>query len=180
MFTNTPPSYNTFSAPPFTNTQSVLLLLRPVETRAGSERGHEPRRPREGTRRDISSSYARRTEPFYLMVVPSSNSTDLSKKLHNRFLRDLLVDLGWSELSFASSSFAVAPVTRTPCPALAPPSSTNGKCKTQTTDDDQRVRAGRLTSCAHRYSAISRRCSTCTPFRVLRSVRQLLFYHSGN
>ena len=92
MFTNTPPSYNTFSAPPFTNTQSVLLLLRPVETRAGSERGHEPRRPREGTRRDISSSYARRTEPFYLMVVPSSNSTDLSKKLHNRFLRDLLVD----------------------------------------------------------------------------------------
>ena len=179
MFTNTPPSYNTFSAPPFTNTQSVLLPLRPVETRAGSERGHKPRRPRGNSTRHFI--FLRTADGTLLFDGRTQLQLDRPlKKLHNRFLRDLLVDLGWSELSFASSSFAVGPVTRTPCPALAPPSSTNGKCKTQTTDDDQRVRAGRLTSCAHRYSAIPRRSNTCTPFRVLRSVRKLLFYRSGS
>ena len=53
------------------------------------------------------SPYARWTEPFHLIVILSSNSTDLPQKLHERSLRDPPVDQRWSELSFTSSALTV-------------------------------------------------------------------------
>ena len=41
-FSEPPPSHDTFTTPPSTNTQSAPLPLLPVEIRAGSERGHKP------------------------------------------------------------------------------------------------------------------------------------------
>ena len=133
-FSDTPPSHDTFTTPASTNTQSAPLPLRPVETRAGSERGLKPCCSFLGTRRDISLCL--RTEPFY-STTRSSNLIGLSKKkLHDRFLRDPLVDLCCWELGFGRSSLAVAHVTLTPGPAPAPPLFANGKGKTCTIDDD--------------------------------------------
>ena len=82
-----------------------------MEPRAGPERGHKPFRPMRELEVTFSSTYSRWTEPFHLIVILSSNSTDLPKKTPRQFLQDPLVDQRrWSELSFASSAFTVAPV----------------------------------------------------------------------
>ena len=94
-FSEPPPSHDTFTIPPSTNTQSAPLPLRPVETRARSERGHRPCCSFWGTRRVISLCL--RTEPSY-STTRSSNLIDLPKKLHDRFLQVPFVDMRWWEL----------------------------------------------------------------------------------
>ena len=96
-FSEPPPSHDTFTIPPSTNTQSAPLPLRPAETRARSERGHRPCCSFWGTRRVISLCL--RTEPSY-STTRSSNLIDLSKKLHDRFLQVPFVDMRWWELGF--------------------------------------------------------------------------------
>ena len=119
------------------NTSIHERPIRTASTAAGrdtsrSERGHKPCCPFWGTRRDISPCL--RTEPFY-STTRSSNLIDL-KKLHDRFLRDPLVDLRWWELGLGWTSLATAHVTRIPDPAPALQPFSNGKGKTCITDNN--------------------------------------------
>ena len=89
-FVNTPLNYNTFATSLSTYTKSVALPLWPVEARAGSEQGHNLVVLVEALEVIFSSTYARRTEPFYSALMRGFNLTDLSRNPHRRFLLDPL------------------------------------------------------------------------------------------
>ena len=118
---------------PTTNIQSVPLSLRLVEPRAGSERGHKPCRPREGTRSDIFT---------YLRTVDGTLPFDCHPQLqldrHPKKISRPIPARPTGRSALDRTQLCELCLHRCVCPSPSPvpPPFANGKDKTRTADDD--------------------------------------------